>query len=69
MTLEELKKKYKALSDIHAERGKSYEAKGDKEREQGNFDYAKLYYDMGTEEFKKSTIYTQFVNDLNKVTK
>lgn len=69
MTLEELKKKYKALSDMHEKRGKSYDDKGNEKREQGNLEEAGIFYDMATEEYKCAAMFIKFVNDLNKVTK
>ena len=69
MTLDKLKKKYKELSEACASLGNLYEAEGDKERAQGNFENAKIFYSSAAKEFKEATIYRQFVNDLNKVTK
>ena len=69
MTLEELRVKYQTLADNCEKRGDEYHKQAEDAKQKGNYESASLYYNMATTAYNVATIYTLFVNDLNKVTK
>lgn len=64
MTLEQLKSKYKALSEMSAKRGNMYNAKAEEYKAKGYYEEEKAYIEAATKEFREASIYIHFVNEL-----
>jgi len=69
MTLEELKKQYKRFSELSEKRGDEYHKQAEDAKQKGDYEAARIYYNMATTAYNVATIYSLFVNNLNKVTK
>lgn len=69
MTLDELKKQYERFSEMCEKRGDEYHKQAEDAKQKGDYKSAGLFYNMATTAYNVATIYTLFVNNLNKVTK